>query len=326
MLTELPRWFANPRQVYVTHPIGLKNLVRLNNGTNPCYVSQYTCPTKETMIVDKVLFELDSKTSRRIPYNDVALLKAHHIKNKIPYIIDFSAGKGFHFFGGIKPMNVHIHNKREVKELVLSAQLSLANHLGLRSLDMNTVGKLRLPIRLPTTQYVNKYGKKNGLYCIYVPPEQFDKGIEHIKELAKEPGNFPPPMHSDISLKRYTELIPKFEIKKRFTYDEEDIVDIREGILVPSLEEIGMKCSVEALLHKDKNPPHKLRLEVTAWLKYIGYRDVAIVAFFKKMNWKDWQYEKTVANVRAIKPRLPQCTRLREMYGESNCKDCPLGR
>ncbi len=331
MFTELPRFFGRPKTCYVESEVALKNLIRICNGKTPCFVSSYVFPTKSSILVDNIPSDYDNDVSLSPPYNDVARLKDFCIDHSFPYVIDFSGSKGFHHFFNVEPVYcADDSEKTAMRDKIYSIQLSLEEAFQLTSLDHKFTGRINPLIRLPTSKYVDKNGKKNGLYCRYLEPEDFEKGIEHIVKLAKKPGKVPKTPETDVTIDDIIHAIPKFTLRKqRRTFDGENTNFKREGIVVPTLEGIAAICLIRGLQFKKGtaiNPPHEIRLEATAWLKYMGYRDVAVVEFFKRLGWSSWDFTKTMEQVRSVLPRLPKCTMLRAEFGDELCKDCILGR
>jgi len=325
MFTDLPRWFGNPSQIYVTNKIALDNFINAFNGKAPCFISTYKFPTRNTPIVDMAVFDIDSKLGLRIPYKDTKKLKDFCDQKDIPYVIDFSGGKGFHFFLITKPEM----GSSEVKDKLYSIQLSLVNHLNIQAIDLPTIGRLRWLIRLPTTKYIrfNKKGKKmeivnNDLYCRHIPSKDFDMGIDHILELVKEPGSIPKRPNATLSMDEVIEKIPKFQMKHRFNgNDNLEIMHSAGGVLTPAVCAVGLPCLQKIAMQK--HPNHFERIELVSWLKVQGYRDMAIVAFIKNLKWTDYNYKDTANNVASVKPRFPKCSWLRERYPDA-CKNCSL--
>ena len=322
--TKLPRYFGCPNQVYVTEKIALKNLLKACNGNKPCFVTTYAFPEKNEAIVDKAVFDLDNKFGNlTVPYKDAKSLKDFCFNKNIPHTIVFSGGKGFHFYIHTNPIKCGPEEKTEVKNILYSIQLSLSNHLGLQSLDTNTIGKLRLLIRMPTTIYVNKHLKKNGNWCRWISDKEFDKGLKFVEKLAKQgPGKLPKAPKVTMSFEEITELIPKYELRQKYNgIDMDGAFDLQGGILTPTIDALALPCLKISI---KENPSHWERVEIVAWLKLMGYRDMSIVAFFRNVGWKNFNQQKTQANIRTIKARLPKCTSLREVYGAHLCKKCPI--
>ncbi|OGM01671.1 hypothetical protein A3K72_00615 [Candidatus Woesearchaeota archaeon RBG_13_36_6] len=323
MFRKLPRYLSFPEQIYVDHEIAFRNLIRVCNGVKPCSTTMYVFPTRESLIVDKVLFELDNEISPERPYRDASKLKTFAEKHNIPCTIIFSGRKGFHVYHWIEPISVVTEEEKlSVKNLLYSYQVSLRDYLKIVSLDKQIIGQIRHPIRMPTTAYIDMKGNKNGRFCRYIPAAEFDKGLRHIISMAKEPGHMPPEETSALSIQKISELIPQYQYQKRYHKISNLPLDLQGGIKTPCVQGLGLPCMIEAL--EDSNPPRETRIEIAAWLKFLGYRDIAIVSFFKEVNWMNFDYDKTVANVRCIKARLPRCMYLGEEYGSINCENCSL--
>jgi len=326
MFTDLPRYFGNPSQIYITKKEALLNFLKVFNGKSPCFISTYKFPTREQPIVDCAVFDVDSRLSLRIPYKDTKNLKEFCDKNDIPYIIDFSGGKGFHFFLIHKPEK----GNEETKDKLYSIQLSLVNHLNIQAIDIPTIGRLRWLIRIPTTRYIRVNRKKgskkvevtnNGLYCRYIPPEEFDKGLDHIVEMAKEPGVYPVRPKAKQTMDEIIDLIPKFKMRHRYNgNDNLELMQSADKTLIPNICSVGLPCLQK--IAQNEHPTHHERIELVSWLKAMGYRDIAIVGFIKKLPWRDFDYKKTAENVASVKPRFPKCTWLRDRYDE--CEKCSL--
>jgi hypothetical protein len=328
MLMDLPRYLGFPSQIYVTNPIVRDNLFKSFNGKRPIFASTFRFPTRDKPIVDMAIFDIDSKLSLRIPYKDTKKLKDFCDSKDIPYIIDFSGGKGFHFFLITKPEE----GSEEVRDKLYSIQLSLVQSLKINAIDLPTIGRLSWPIRVPSFFYVRfnkEKGKsvvieKNNLYCRFIPPDDFEKGLEHILELAKTPGEIPKRPKATFSMDEIMEKIPKFEMKHKYNgNDNLELMQTASNVSIPSTCAVGLPCLQQIAIQK--HPSHYERIELVAWLKIMGYRDMAIVAYIKSLKWSDYNYKDTATNVAAIKPRYPKCTWLRDRYPDL-CKNCSLRR
>jgi len=325
MFRDLPRYFGNPSQIYVTNKKALDNLIRIFNGKSPVFVSTYQFPTREQPIVDMSVFDIDSRLNLRIPYKDTRNLKKFCDKNGIPYIIDFSGGKGFHFFLIHEPEK----GTDETKDKMYSIQLSLINHLDIQAIDVPTIGRLRWLIRYPTSRYIRFKREKekkmkilnNNLYCRYIPPEEFEEGIQHIIKMAEEPGKVPKRPKPKQTMNEIIKMIPKFKMRHRYNgNDNLELMQSADKTLMPTLASVGLPCLQK--IAQLKHPTHYERIELVAWLKSMGYRDIAIVGFIKQLPWTDFDYKKTSENVASIKPRFPKCRWLSDRY--NLCENCSM--
>jgi len=318
MFKEIPRWVGFPNQVYVTSDFARDSLVSKFNGKTPCFMSTFVFPTKQTMIVDRATFDIDSKLSLRIPYNDTKKLKGFAEKNDIPHIEIFSGGKGFHFYIFFKPEE----GNEETKSKLYSMQDSIVRHLKVEAIDRPTIGRLHWLIRIPTTIYVNGKGEKNGNYCRYIEPEEFDKGLDHILKIVKEPGELPKKPNAKQSMDEICELIPNYKERKVFDGIQTDFDLEQGGILTPRICALGVPCLQADII--DNEPSELVRMEATCFLKFLGYRDISIIAFYKTLKWRDWDYRKTEYKVGKMKPRFPDCKKLRAMLTDKHCEKCSL--
>jgi hypothetical protein len=328
MLTDLPRWFGSPAQIYVENKKVFDNLINAFNGKRPIFVSTFKFPTRNVPIVDCAVFDIDSKLSLRIPYNDTKKLKDFCESKDIPYVIQFSGGKGFHFFLITKPEE----GSEKVKDKLYSIQLSLVQSLKIHAIDLPTVGRLRWLIRLPSCKYIRINKDKNngisivnnGLYCRYLPPKDFDKGLNHILKLAETPGIIPKRPKATYSMDEIIEKIPEFKMKHKFNNNDAlEIMQSSGSVMVPTTCAIGLPCLKE--IASQKHPTHFDRVELVAWLKMMGYRDIAINGYLKSLKWTDYNYRDTATNVASIKPRFPKCSYLRGRYDDL-CNGCSLRR
>ena len=330
MLSQLPRFLSFPKQVYVEYEDALQNLLKLCNGTRPCYITPYVFHTRETCTVDCIITDFDSTSIQTLqkPHLDTSKLKHFCEDIGLDYIIDFSGGKGYHLLPGVKDEKV-INEASEliVKSKLANVQLSLEKYLDFTTLDHKVIGDVRRVLRIPTTLYVNKFGIKNGLYCRNISPEDFEKGITRVLELAKTPGEVPKKPKQNMTLEQVLQYIPeKFRVYRSYNSHEYPKL-IRSGIYIPQLSEIHCPCMIKALTNSKKGSkiPHQARFEVVCWMKLCGYTNESITHFFGD-KWRDYNQDKTEVNVRTINARPPDCNLLSRMYGEEGCKKCSLGK
>ena len=319
MFNELPRWIGFPNQIYINSEFARDSLIEKFNGKTPCFISTFVFPTKQTMVVDRATFDIDSKLSLRIPYKDTKKLKYFAEKHNIPYRIIFSGGKGFHFYLFFKPEK----GNEEIKSKLYSLQSSLVRHLKVEAIDYPTIGRLRWLIRIPTTVYVDGNGNRNGNYCRYIKPKEFGMGLKYIIKIAKTPGELPEKPKPKHTIDEICKLIQDFKEKKVFNGNGTDFDLVQGGILTPSIEAIGVPCLQRHIC--DYEPSELVRMETTCFLKFLGYRDLSIIGFFKTLKWRDWNYAKTQYKVGKLKPRFPDCKKLRAYLGDEECENCSFG-
>jgi len=321
MFKELPRYFGCPNQVYVEKAFALKSFIRELNGVAPIFVSTYEFKNEYTPIVNSLVWDIDSNFSMRFPYQNTKTLKKFCERNDIPYVIDFSGGKGFHLFMMIKDIIPKQEEKDALADKIYSIQVSLAKHLNIESVDYPTFGRLHFLIRYPTSKYVRSR-EANGLYCRNLTSEDFDKGLKHISKMVKTPGEVPDTPKASHSLDDIIDFIPNYKDIERVN-GEDMIQIIRAGMEPPTIEAVALPCLKD--LAKHSHPRHYERVELGSWLKFLGYTDLAIITFMKNQNWTRFKYGKTRYQVSTLQPRFPNCKRLREVYGDL-CKNCILNR
>jgi len=324
MFIELPRYVGFPNQIYVQKQFAFDSFIKNFNGKTPLFVSTYKFKDKTTPVVDSMVFDIDSYFGYRIPYKNVKSLKQFCDNNGLSYLINFSGGKGFHFFITFKekiPKNDK--EKQLIKDTIYSVQEALVKECDIGAIDYPTMGRLHFLIRYPTSKYVRYENGKhatNGLYCRNIPSEDFDKGLKHIAKIAQEPGEMPKRPRTTKTLEDIVKLLPKFKLHLH-TNGKDKLVLMRAGMTAPTLEAIGVPCLMKVA--KNKHPNHRERIELSSFLKLMGYTDLAIVAFIKSLEWKDYTYAITSYQVSTVKPRFPDCKFLSRSYQEL-CKKCTL--
>jgi len=322
MFASLNCWLGFPERLYVESEFSLNNLISYYNGKRPCFRSVHRFVDRNTPMTDRIVNDHDSDLGWRIPYKEVKKLNDFAYSKDIEDVIICSGGKGFHWYLLFheEPLTDLSNSK------IYSIQHSLKKYFNLQSTDEPLFGKKNLLIRIPTTKHVslnkktNQY-EDNGNYCRYLTKEEFDKGLEHIEQLVKEPGEMPPSPKPTKTLDDIVQLIPEY--KYRDKKDGNLNIDLNPGgVLTPSLESIGLPCLKEVA--KLQDPCYADRLELSSWLKLQGYRDMAITAFFRECKWQNFNVGKTMTILASIKPRFPKCSYLRDRY--PNCNGCSFKR
>ena len=318
MFCSLKCWLGFPNRIYVDNKFALDNLIQFYNGKRPIFQSVHRFEDKQTPMVSRIVNDHDSDLNWRIPYKEVKKLNDLAISKDIDTRLICSGGKGFHFYIMFKeePLTDLTNSK------IFSIQHSLRKYFNLQSCDEPLFGKKNLLIRIPTTKHIaqdKKSGKfiDNGNYCRYLTTEEFDKGLDHIVQLIKEPGELPPPSTTKQTLQDIIELVPNYSFREKSNGNLN--IDLNPGgVLTPTLEAVGLPC-LQAI-SKQPNPSHPERLELASWLKLQGYRDMAIVAYFRTLKWQVFDVGTSLANVASIKPRFPKCSFLRDRY--PLCEKC----
>jgi len=329
MFRKLNRWLGFPQRVFVTTEFSYDHLINLFNGKRPCFASVARFTTKNESFMEFFPYDLDSKGTWKLPYKEALKLQRFHVRKDIPYLVIGSGGKGFHVYFLFEEELV----TQEVYNKIYSIQYCMKKNLDLRTTDVPLFGRKEQLIRIPTTKYVSIKKKKqkkviikNDNYCRYIPPEDLIQGLPHIENLVKSPGTIPTLPKKRPTLDEIIDLLPNYKYKEK----SDSFIDMdlsQGGTLTPSLKAVGLPCL--QTIARRKNPPHADRIELVAWLKLQGYRDMAIINFIKEMHalgaWTNFDSVDSTNNIISIYPRLPACSYLREKYYKK-CENCPLRR
>lgn len=333
MFKETPRYVGFPNQLWVDNDFAFNNFESVFKNKAPFFVSTFKFKDKETPIVDNLFFDIDSYFSVRVPWRNVKRLKDWAYHRDIPYVINFSGGKGFHFYLLTKPaIPVSPKTQEHIRNVMYSVQVALAKEVKIEAYDEPTFGRLRFLMRYPTSKYVRKDEetgafRTNDLYCRNLSDEEFDGGCKKISKLITEPGVLPRVPRSKFTLQDIADLLPNYRyIKRSIAQGGGDVTDKiylqRAGMNVPPVDGLGLPCLKEIVKHS--HPTHFERIEIVSFMKLLGYTDIAIIQFIKKRRWTRFKYGVTRYQVKTIFPRFPKCTYLRKSYGHL-CKNCPLG-
>lgn len=326
MWIEFPRYVGFPSQVYVKNIQAFNNLFRLLNGKAPIFVSvnRYTSPTE--CLVDNVMLDLDTAPSRLTrAFNDIKKLVEFCRKKDIEYAVVFSGRKGFHFYIPISPIpaeeigDKHKFKKDNLRNIIYSIQYHLTKHLSLLTVDQRLTGRIGHLVRFPTSLYVGEDGKSNGRYCRYLENIEDLKTLKEVLEKASTPGTIPKFKHT-LSLEELENLIPGYKRIMKTKYPGDDTI-ARAAMAEPNLDLLP-PC-LKAYIVKVE-PPHLVRFEATAYLKFLGFTDLPILSFYKSLGWRDFDNDYSLLQITSIKPRLPQCKVLSVYLGEEYCKRCFL--
>lgn len=239
-----------------------------------------------------------------------------------------SGQKGFHIFPIFKEQTITTETSyQKMKDLMYSVQKHIAKEVGLEAYDDPTFGRMRFLVRYPTSKYIraNEEGKLewNGNYCRNLTYDDFTSGMKHIAKLVREPGTVPRKPKATMTLKQFSKKLSGFKLEERKNNgkDLSKLLEQRDGNIIPTIDALGLPCIKEIALHH--HPSHFERIELVAWMKQLGYTDIAINAFIKQLHWTDYNYRTTSYQITKIKPRYPACKFLRKTY-KKLCEDCTL--
>ena len=332
MFTQMPRYIGvgNPHQFWCESAFAFTGFRRMFKDKVPFFVSTFPFKNENTPIINNLFFDIDSYFSVRIPYRNVRKLKTFSEQYNIPYVINFSGGKGFHFFMIFKPVTpISALAKSQMANLMYSLQVHIAEKQGIEAYDEPTFGRLRFLVRYPTSLYIRPHEETGAyeageFYCRNISSDDFDKGLKHIRKLITTPGEIPKNPKPTMTMHELAKKLSGFKIVERKTKKYGNDIDIkikRTGTVVPSVAAIGVPCLQEIASHA--HPTHYERIELVSFLKWLGYTDTAIAGFIRNRRWTRYNSSKTSYQVRTISPRYPKCTFLRKSYGHL-CKNCSL--
>jgi len=333
MLTP-PRylWFdVSSKWIYTTTEDAISNLIKIFNGKKPCYISSYIFPTQNSIIFDRIVYDLDHPTDLNIAYKATLNLMEFCEEYSIPYIIVFSGKHGFHFYEFFKPCN----NIDKFKLLGIQHEQLRYCGIGLRDKHGNpvdngllpairsqTLGRFRQVFRIPNTLYVKK-GEKSNRYCRVLFPREFKKGIDHILHISKQKGEIPSIPQSTFNFREFYEIL-SIENEVPRIHRSINVSITNSSNSIPTLNVILPVCLQKRIV--TPNPSHLIRLETTAYLKFLGYSNESIINFYETLQWDDYNRGKTTYQVNSIFPRLPDCKKLKMECGCLDCKSCLLQR
>jgi hypothetical protein len=323
------RYIGFPHQFWCGSKRAFLEFERMFKNKVPFFVSTYRYKNPSTPIIDNLFFDVDSYFSIRFPYRNAKELINFFRDKNIPTIQTYSGGKGFHIFPIFKSQTIITPQAYDkMKDLMYSVQKHVAEEVGLESYDDPTFGRIRFLVRYPTSRYIraNEEGKLewNGNYCRNLSYSDFMKGIKHISKIVKEPGIIPQKPISKTTLKQFSRKLSNFKLEERTRNNQDTLYNIleqRDGNVIPDIDALGLPCIKK--IAEQKHPSHYERIELVAWMKQLGYTDIAINAFIKQLNWTDYNYRTTSYQVTKVKPRYPACKSLRRNY-KSSCKECTL--
>jgi len=332
MFSEAPRYIGMPHQYFVPTQEIFSNFESMFKDKVPFMVSTYEFVNEMTPIFDNLFFDIDSYFSIRIPYRNTRKLVGFFERRNVPFIINFSGGKGFHIFAIFKKQKIESEKTKEkIKDLMYSVQKYVTSKTGIEAYDDPTLGRLRFLVRYPTSKYIRPDNQGNmewnTNYCRNIPIDDFYKGMKHIAKLVKEPGEVPKRPRATMTLSQFAHSLDGFKIVQRnngIKFNPHKFMGKPHETIVPNVSAIGVPCLKEIAVHK--HPTHFERIELVAWLKHMNYTDIAINAFIKALNWTDYNYKTTSYQISKIRARYPSCTKLREWGYDHNCKHCTLFR
>lgn len=310
MWGAMPRAFGNPGQFMVYDKDYLQQLINEHNGTSPIYISHNSFPkidrfgTPETVLVSKVLKDLDNETKPENALLDLRTLVRFARRENIPHCGAFSGSKGFHFYHLLEPEEYDAN--RDLEEAIRAVQLwwrGVGKWDGeryekiLRNDDEAVIGDWRRLIRVWGSQYA-KFDPKTRTstpketHCIPLSDEMILKWtMPEIIEFSKNPKK----VDLDYSGDEYTlkEFIKKFDVK-RPKHDTPNYNIEYEGKIVDFTDKHDMlmrKLFKDDCLYNQimtDNPTHIARFAIAVYCKEaLRMGKQQIFNLFQSRRWID---------------------------------------
>jgi len=287
----------------------LQQLINENNGSSPIYISHNSFPkidrfgSPETVLVDKVLKDIDNEKKPENALLDLRKLVRHARKHNIPHCKTFSGSKGFHFFHLFKPEEYDAN--RHLEDAIRAVQLWWRG-LGkwekdryateLRNDDPAVIGDWRRLIRVWGSRYAKfnpatRTSTPKDTHCIPLTDEMvFDWSMPDIIEYSKNPTK----VELDYSGDAYTlkEFIKKFNVK-RPKYDTAEY-NVGEGKIVDFTDKhdtVMRKMFPDDCLYNQimsDNPDHMARFALVVYCREaLKMSKEQVFNLFYSRNWVD---------------------------------------
>lgn len=145
--------FGNPYQIDVYNSNELYDLIRENDGINPCFIS--VCQYDPEPLLGIIPFDFDGSSS----FNDVIKIMDVCEKFNLGSFIVVYSGGGYHFY--LKVVEHHYE-----KDILRKFQSNIIHTLNLSSADYQIVGDIKRLMRIPNT--INeKYGVRSRIMYSY---------------------------------------------------------------------------------------------------------------------------------------------------------------
>jgi len=278
----------------------LLKYVELNNGLTDVYVCLYDV----SYTIDKVFFDIDSHSLDR-SFDAVKKLARRLEEYSLPYIPVFSGRKGFHVYIPVKawtPPNIET-----AKAVLRDIQKSLAGDI--KEADRHVFGDVKRKVRFPNTL-------NNGCYATPLPLDFTRWTLSDIVGFAKEPHD----IEYDV---KPTDLLALTEMEILYRdYAEDDVTASYDSMPRFRLVSKLLRPCLAKYLAVEKDPPHMVRLNLVAELRYLGFTEDQVVELIGELGWRDFDERVTRYHVHHIYERKYKpltCRRLRDFVPCWNC-------
>jgi len=263
------------------------------------YTSVYD--TDEKVVVDKIVFDFDSK-DLIAGLRDVEILIDRLHKQDIPYLVVFSGRKGFHVWGLLKPTKL----PRDVAGYCL-ANLERSLIKGLDTIDTHLIGNVSAMIRVPNTL-------NDGRYCTPLPFEFRKMSLQEILDYSKTqhtinifPGEF----------KTIQELAGDFKSPQRNNREEfKDEIKVSSVPNMEILEELIRPCIIKEI--QKSNPCSTARLDFVSEMMFATFTPKQILDVIRGLDWENFDERMTQYQIKKVfEKRLKPYSnsKLKEAFG-----------
>lgn len=323
-MIRLPRYLGCPIQFPIYTYRDYFNQIKINNGKNPCYISQNSfemLDDKPVKIrVEKVFIDLDCKLNPREAHTEMKTLSDYLYYEWLPYCCTFSGSKGFH-------VNILLEDKvMELPNVGLSKMykgifIHLKKQLHLETIDLRTAESRRLQ-RIPFTIH------SNNNWCIPISMDIMDD-FDEIMIQSSEPrcGRNYVCEGKKITI---NDLIEMWNIDTTNIMHDNDVniipYNVPNADIVKYLEElIPQKCIVNRIFQSV--PRHDIRFALISWLRFLDFgkedamnilRQVAEVAPWNHAAESEIEYQ--IDNIYRREYFVPSCNSLTEYCVGDKCE------
>jgi len=281
----------------------LNRYVEVSNGVRDTYVCLYD--TK--CIIDKIFLDIDSYFLDK-SFEAVKKIVKRLESMNIPYIPVFSGKKGFHIY--IPTTDWVPPNIETAKVVLRDVQESIAGDV--KEVDKHVFGDVKRKVRYPNTLNGNNYATP-------LPLDFTSMSLSDIVDYAKTPHDITYDV-KPINLLKLTDVELNFR-----EYEDVDVQSKYDApVSVLSVLRLLRPCVADVLL-KDKEPPHLLRVDLVAELRFLGFTEEQVVNFIRLLGWQDFDEKITRYQVSQIFRRgyLPlTCRRLQDFVEHRKCLGC----
>jgi hypothetical protein len=201
-------------------------------------------------------------------------------------------------------------NIETAKVVLRDVQESIAGDV--KEVDKHVFGDVKRKVRYPNTLNGNNYATP-------LPPDFTSMTLSDIVDYAKTPHDITYDV-KPINLLKLTDVELNFR-----DYEDVDVQSKYDApVSVLSVLRLLRPCVADVLL-KDKEPPHLVRVNLVAELRFLGFTEEQVVNFIRLLEWKDFDEKITRYQVNQIFRRgyLPlTCRRLQDFIEHRKCLGC----